>query len=842
MNRRGYSILGTKRFVCFLAAFYVGGILVSQKSAVFWVIYFVYIFILLVFYLNHFSKKKMAVLAMLLISGAAFCSYGRAEAQDSRYQKGLEWARDGMSATLSGRVIGKEEKDGISLYYLEQVLCKDGFSAVDRTSSAHKYQKIILYYKNDSIPIGTVLETEGDISFFAGAANEGGFDPSAYYRLMDISFSVKAERILSADLPQCSVGENLYQIKKSWLAVFQKQLNSKDAGLMSAMVLGEKSALEADSRQMYQLHGVSHILVISGLHISFAGLLIFGLSRRLRLGFLPASVLSGTAVFLFALMSGFGISAERAVIMFFCMLAAGITGRKHDPFQSLCMSALWILFRNPFALFHSGFLLSYASVLSIVLLKPVLDIPILGIVGKMGLDAHAPENRESRKRDSPSEAELSTAAMFIFTAVRPIAEHILFFLLNIKRTKLLGKLVRKNLMNLSLNLAVQIGMVPLTAYFFFEIPVYGIVLNLFIVPLSSLLLLLGFGGAVIGNLFPLFSEKLLVLCHCILFLFEKMMSINDRLPAASMITGQPSFAIIAIYYTLAGVFFFLAWLLRWHLMCICPLMFFLAWVFHPVNEPFQIDFLDVGQGDGICITVGDGKHYFIDGGSSSAKEVGMRRILPFLKYRKIKKIDAWIVTHTDSDHISGLEEALESGYRIENLIAAKAIEGNGEWKELKLIAETAGSNILYVSEGGLIRGKGVTLECLYPKATDTSEDMNELCQVWELDKQGIRMLFMADIGFGIEEVLIQRNLLHDVDLLKVGHHGSKNSSSEAFLAKVNPEVSVISVGEKNMYGHPHADTLKRLSEINSRIFMTKDGGQVAVRLSGQRMYIGRPAG
>lgn len=248
----------------------------------------------------------------------------------------------------------------------------------------------------------------------------------------------------------------------------------------------------------------------------------------------------------------------------------------------------------------------------------------------------------------------------------------------------------------------------------------------------------------------------------------------------------------------------------------------------PPQDLSGIYFLDVGQGDGIMISDGRQKHIFIDGGSTSESAVGTYRILPFLKYHRIRQIDAWIVTHTDADHISGLTEALESDYPIRRLLLAKAAPQDDALEHLVTLAEENGTEVVVVQENATLRMQDATMICLYPKAEESETEKNALSQVWRYESDDFSVLLTGDLGSEQEQILLERNLLYPVTVLKTAHHGSAYSSSEAFLEAIRPAVAVISCGEKNRYGHPAAETVERLEQTGASIVYTMKNGQISI--------------
>ncbi|MCC8151009.1 MAG: ComEC/Rec2 family competence protein, partial [Lachnospiraceae bacterium] len=428
---------------------------------------------------------------------------------------------------------------------------------------------------------------------------------------------------------------------------------------------------------------------------------------------------------------------------------------------------------------------------------------------------------------------------------------------------------------------LQLFLLPLTAWIYYEVPIYAMFLNLMVIPLCSWLLGAGLLGGLTGLFRPLLSKWILVLCHLILVLYEKSIGLVNCIPFSQVIMGKPSAWLMLVYYATlvgacvlyiyrgdtknfveecCGTFFsqqsrnenqcqnqtgdvyrcgngkrlqmknednkrrFILWLCQ--IFPAVPVLLLVTILFAHGKEFCRIDFLDVAQGDGIYLTDGKGTHVMIDGGSSSESSVGEYRIEPFLKYHRVQKVDVWILTHSDSDHYSGLLELLEDGYPVEYLLLAKSLPRDETWKELTEAAEQNGTGVVYVETGDGIRMTGCEMTCLYPSSEDTSDDTNALSQVWEFRCNDLSVLFTGDIGEEQELLLSDRGLLTDINVLKVAHHGSKYSSCEEFLEAVSPEYAVISSGEGNRYGHPHVETLARLDAAGTDILQTQDSGQI----------------
>ena len=316
----------------------------------------------------------------------------------------------------------------------------------------------------------------------------------------------------------------------------------------------------------------------------------------------------------------------------------------------------------------------------------------------------------------------------------------------------------------------------------------------------------------------------------ILAFYEKVCRLSTRLPGATWITGKPDWKKMVFYYaTVCVILFVMKQLKRRTGFVFTGSILLLLVLYNPVKG-FELDILDVGQGDGIYLCTGGGTSMFIDGGSTDVKQVGKYRILPFLKAKGVSEISYWFVSHTDTDHVSGLKEVLVSGYRVEYLVFAKAVEKEAKTKELAELARSHGTKVLYMQAGDTVRSKRAAMRCLYPKASDKAEDVNDLCLVLQFEEGDIRALFGGDISTDVEEQLSRREKWDKVLVFKADHHGSRYANAEALLKCIRPEITVASAGKDNRYGHPSPDAVQRIKESGSRFFCTIEGGRIRVRV------------
>lgn len=263
------------------------------------------------------------------------------------------------------------------------------------------------------------------------------------------------------------------------------------------------------------------------------------------------------------------------------------------------------------------------------------------------------------------------------------------------------------------------------------------------------------------------------------------------------------------------------------------------------SEQLKISFLDVGQGDGIVMELPYGKAVMVDGGSSDVPGIGEYRLLPFLKFERIQRIACAVLTHMDKDHINGIQELLEmeqqNGCRIqiENLAVPAVFREQSTWKKIEKAALEKEIGILYLKAGDMFEISGVQFLCMHPSEEFMDSSENAASLVMKVVYGEFDALLTGDLEGRGEETLrkVYEEELREMDLLKVAHHGSKNSSMEAFLNICRPEISIISCGEGNRYGHPHKELLERLERTESRIFITRDSGAVTVITDGKQMRV-----
>lgn len=503
-------------------------------------------------------------------------------------------------------------------------------------------------------------------------------------------------------------------------------------------------------------------------------------------------------------------------------LLADVSGRAYDMLSALGAMVLLLLWENPFLLGYSGFLFSVTAVLGI------------GVGGRVLTDWRHVCCKTGEKQISKGEKTMNWKKQIRMRCHKALCAQ------------------RDGIW---ISMAIQLFTLPLVAYNYYEIPIYAMIINLFVLGFADYLLGFAVLGAVSGLYVPMIGKILFLPCGWILRLYQSLCRFFTELPGAQCITGKPSGWKLLVYYLiLAGILLVLWGQTR---RCRRPeaeenpqncrsfeergkrrgrtvrfaagAAALLLLLLFPAKKEFEIDVLDVGQGDGIYLCTSDKVSMFIDGGSSDVSQVGTYRILPFLKARGVKKISYWFVSHTDQDHISGVEEVLADGYRIENLVFAKAVQEDEKTQELAARAAASGTKVFYMEAGDILHTGQADLHCLYPAADTESDDVNDLCLVLRLEDEEITGLFAGDISSEVEQLLITQGLCEKVDFYKANHHGSKYSSSAAFLEAISPRFTAASAGKQNRYGHPSAEAVARIRASGSIFWCTAEHGQIKIR-------------
>ncbi len=691
-----------------------------------------------------------------------------------------EWAKHAPKATICGEV-----EYSADTQYAQSVYLKNVFLIRKSRKIPIEHVRAFLKEKK-SLRAGTVLVLSGRLQPVPKPRNPGEFDSAGYYAAQHIFYYLK-EGVIQKESKDYAPWKQFLQKLRAALAVSLQRCAGRQAPVFEAVVLGEKQDLEPEQKLLYQMGGISHVMAISGLHISILGMGLFGLLRKTGMGNGAAGVLAFCVMLSYGRMTGNSLSALRAVCMFLVSVGAKICGRIYDMPTALALAAILTIMESPASICNCAFLLSFGAVLGLGTFVPVLE-EILGVKHKIW------------------SLLISSAGVQIFT-------------------------------------------LPVSLYFFGEVSLAGIFLNLAVLPTVGAVLVSGSVAAALGLFLPAVSKIVVFPGCCLLEVYEWLCRWAGRLPFCTWVAGRPGLWQILVYYLVLGaILLFLPkmqkkgqWLRRLILGAgLGAAAVILSW--RPAAG-FGITCLDVGQGDASVVKTAEGAHILIDGGSSNKSALGQYQLLPYLKSEGISYLEGIFISHTDEDHISGVRELLQlmgkglTSVRAGMLVLPEWSQEPEAYKELCALAKQAGVSVARVSAGDRFSLGSVSAEVLWPEAGAAGENVNEEAMVLRLSYGAFAALFTGDIGLETEERLLEKGRLTDVDFLKVAHHGSRHSTGEAFLAAVRPETAVVSASVSNTYGHPGKETLERLKAAGTKVWCTKDCGAVTLTVRENRVRV-----
>lgn len=647
---------------------------------------------------------------------------------------------------------------------------------------------------------GARIRLEGILTLPQLPTNPGMFHQRNYERGKKIDFHLEDAKVVTV-VQEPSTGSVLMeQWKEEILRRCSEIFPESEAGVLEAMLLGEKKQLESEVKEAYQAAGISHIIAISGLHISLIGMGIVKILQHFGLPVPVWAILSVGSMIGYGVFIGQPVTAVRAIGMFVILQTARVIGRSYDLLSALALVGILMLVENPDLLYDSGCLLSFGAVIG------------TGWYSSQKITLW----RGWRENRGRSEG-------IVWKTWEKILEGVYLWLFSL----------------------------PILLWTFYQVSVVGILWNLLVIPILPFVVVSGGIAILLAGWNVTLGSVAGTISYGILQLYQKIGEWSEQCSFGSWTPGQPEILQIVVYYGLMlGIGMLPVWFKKKKEiqdkkygvpgMEIGMMILLILLMAHPWRTNEQITVLDVGQGDGIVCQTGK-EVLLIDGGSSSQKKVGTYVILPYLKQQGITKITAVAVTHTDQDHINGIMEVLEEGKKgwleIEHLFYPIWMEKTTQGEELIAMAEEGGTLCEGIGQGDQLQiGNGMG-KILYPKTSETEipEDPNEgsLVILWEW--AGIKTLFTGDLPEEKEKEI--SNVLENCEILKVGHHGSSTSSGQELLNRIQPLVSIVSCAKTNRYGHPSPETIQRLLEVDSEIYYTMEGGAVTVKKIGKKLNI-----
>ncbi len=634
-------------------------------------------------------------------------------------------------------------------------------------------------------------------------------------------------------------------VRERMLYFFDRHLPQDSAALLKAMLLGEKQYLSKELRQTYIDTGLAHLMAVSGLHIGFVAgacfLILYPLVFYLLWKFRDSWALMGygrkivallciAPVLFYMLLVGAKISALRAGIMILVYLLAVLINREKYLLNALLVAAFLILIWNPEAVVGPGFLLSFGALLTIVLAIRFMETLPRDALDRLG------ESPWYRRLPKPRLKEASWGAR-----AYDVLQSTVF-----------------------ITLAALLGTLPILVYFFNHISIGGIFLNLLLVPLTALLIPLGLLASLLAILYEPLGTLLMPLTAGLLHIYVELPQLAAKLPFMSFYVPTPPEIWPILYYALLIVvpLWFRSrrstqapmveyrnlWsrVYPWGLALASFLLIAtFIWPRLPFkNGELSVYLLDVGQGESIYMEFPNGKTLLLDGGGyfRNSLDVGKLVVAPFLWHRGLWGLSYVGATHSDHDHISGLESLAELVSIDRFLDRHPAVQDHRiERLRSRLIQQETVP--LSLRPGQPWKVGEVQLTLLHPTpefiAAYPAQNRigNDLSMVWKIEYGTFSMLLTGDITEKAERYLLEHAAPLQAKILKIPHHGSRTSSHPDFIRAVGAKDVIVSSGRFNVFHHPHPAIVDRYANHGATLWRTDLQGAIRITTDGNNTRI-----
>lgn len=710
---------------------------------------------------------------------------------------------------------------------------------IEKINNNIKYKNIYLFLntpKNINLEFGDKIQFEGEYSNPSEQRNYRGFDYKKYLKSLNVAGTVKAKEIKVLKKNNLNVvrmvsNQIFLKIKQN----IENTYKNKESSLILGIMLGYTDNIENNIKDEFSSNNISHILAISGMHISYIMIGISVFFNKL-LGKRKTRILTIFLLIIYVLVTGFFPSIIRAEIMGIMLLLSFFIYRKSDIWTNISLSLLYSLITNPFLILNTGLILSYGGTIGIIIFQK----NVLELLQQIKIKKKLKSRMEVLKTNS-------------------------------KKSKFIINTKDKILEMISVTISAQIVLMPIIMILFNKIGFSFIFINLLITFIIGPVVILGFIQIITSFLFFNLGKFISYFLNPLINILLLISKLGSKLPLTKIYVSTPQIYILVVYYFLI---FILNYLFKIYnltnlnafqkriknliqvfkykiiqnkrmLRKILILFIVLLFILNVIPKNLKIYFIDIGQGDGTLIITPNNKKILIDGGGSESSEfdVGKSTLLPYLLARKVKKLDYVIISHFDQDHCGALLYIIRE-LKVGTVIIGKQYEISENYNKFKEIVKEKNIKVQVVEAGDKIKiEKNIDLDILWPSSNSMISEnaINNNSLVCKLNYKKFSILFTGDIEKAAEDKIVSKymsnkNCLNST-VLKVAHHGSKTSSVIDFLNAVNPKYALIGVGENNKFGHPADSTIKNLQEKNIKIYRTDKMGEISIKTNGIKLKI-----
>ncbi|MCU1248414.1 MAG: internalization-related competence protein ComEC/Rec2 [Edaphobacter sp.] len=611
------------------------------------------------------------------------------------------------------------------------------------------------------------------------------------------------------------------------------RLSQDDAGMLNAMLFGDRAGLDKTQRVGFERTGSFHLFVVSGMHVGMLAGLVFWLARRLKLREWLATSVTIVLTFGYALLTGFGAPVQRALFMTAVFLLARLLSRDRNVLNALGAAALGVLVWSPAALFEASFQMTFLAIVAIGgIAVPLAERSFLPY-------AHAADHLWDKWIDiglPPRVAQFRTMLRLWSETIAAVV--------GAWSRSLLSRLVRWSFWALELALigavAEMVMVLPMAVYFH-RATMFAVPTNMLSVPLVAVLApiaVITFCASLLSPWIAMLpGAATALLLHGVTGVIGRVSTVR----AADLRVPAPVWW-VALLALVAWAF--CCWAVRrsrgWALaaVAVMPLVSLMVlWPEPAIVSPgmMEVTAIDVGQGDSIFIVGPDGSTMLLDAGgpvggvteaaeATSRFDVGEEVVSPYLWSRRFRRLDVLALSHAHSDHMGGMPAVMRN-FRPRELWVS--IDPNSEaYRALLSEAKDFGVRVRHFYAGDQLAWGGTQVTILAPEIgySNPLEPVNNDSLVMRMEYGKSSVLLEGDAEAPSEREMLAHGRVATVTLLKVGHHGSRTSTTQEFLDAAAPKDAVVSVGRGNTFGHPRYEVIERIAEAGTKLYRTDQFG------------------